>query len=297
MLFVVFASASRVLFASDEEVRIVGSVVDYVTKLPVPGIYIAVKGMGKGVITNDKGKFVLRIPRSVQESNLVLEAVSKNGSETLSPTKIPDMAVMVKGAGVEVRMYRYPVYYPNPIKIQAYFHKYTSDSQLMSYSMNVKRIGSDSLHGVPGAGELSLIKEKHFAAESKLEEEKDSVMKTTLLTIQAQIKTVQAKTRKVYGHNYRFPSTEGYTRFFSIYTQYPDSARKLHLEGAVVLQFQVDEKGVPSGFTFMSSPHPVFETELLRCAPTMPKCVPAHYHKRPTKTIVNQTIFFELIDL
>jgi TonB family protein len=104
-------------------------------------------------------------------------------------------------------------------------------------------------------------------------------------------------TKKVYGHNYRFPSTEGYTRFFSIYTQYPDSARKLHLEGAVVLQFQVDEKGVPSGFTFMSSPHPVFETELLRCAPNMPKCVPAHYHKRPTKTIVNQTIFFELIDI
>ena len=88
-----------------------GSVRDYATNEPLPGIVVQIKGTELKATTGRSGKFYLPLPDSFQHTAFTLTAVNENHADYLQGTTVPDEEVAIDSVLLNraISLYRYPV--------------------------------------------------------------------------------------------------------------------------------------------------------------------------------------------
>ena len=87
--------------------------------------------------------------------------------------------------------------------------------------------------------------------------------------------------------------------FFSLWVndrlRYPNEARRNRIEGAVVMNFTIDEEGRVTNIDVKKSPHPSLEREAVRVVSSSPLWQPALRDGKPVKyTFRNYSVIFWL---
>ena len=88
-----------------------GSVRDYATNEPLPGMVVQIKGTELKTTTDKSGKFYLPLPDSFHHTAFTLTAVNENHADYLQGTTIPDEELAIDSVLLNrtISLYRYPV--------------------------------------------------------------------------------------------------------------------------------------------------------------------------------------------
>lgn len=136
-------------------------------------------------------------------------------------------------------------------------------------------------------------KERSGRSGGKLQEEKfigDSLKKTntgnrpSTLTVDANL-----------AHIPSFPGGfEAMRAFLKANTKMPDVARKMKIEGKVIVDAKVDAQGNITSCTVLSSDNAIFNDEALRVVKSMPRLTPAHKGGKATASEMKVAVPFRL---
>ncbi len=83
-------------------------------------------------------------------------------------------------------------------------------------------------------------------------------------------------------------------KFLSENTKYPKKAEEEGVQGRVICQFELDEKGYISNIKVAKSIHPLLDAEAVRVISIMPRWIPAKLNGEPVKTRYTIPITFRL---
>lgn len=103
------------------------------------------------------------------------------------------------------------------------------------------------------------------------------------------------KIDNVPSHYPQFPGGfEAMRSYIRSHTRMPDIARKMKLEGKVIVSAKIDENGNVKDCAIYSSDNAVLNDEALRVVRSMPRFTPAHRNGRPVAASLNIAVMFRL---
>lgn len=109
--------------------------------------------------------------------------------------------------------------------------------------------------------------------------------------------TSSADTTGVYEVAPQFPGgMDEYLKFIKETLRYPAEARKLDVEGTVLIQFIVGKDGkiIDSTIYVIQSVHPAIDNEALQLVKSMPKWTPGYSNGEPVNVQMVMPLTFEL---
>ena len=112
------------------------------------------------------------------------------------------------------------------------------------------------------------------------------------------IPPIKETEEKVFGLVEQMPCFPGgqanLMKFLSENTKYPKKAEEEGVQGRVICQFELDEKGYISNIKVAKHIHPLLDAEAVRVISIMPRWIPAKQNGEPVKTRYTIPITFRL---